>query len=72
MDEETIYFIHTTKIYEKKLFSYILALAIIPTSNNFQTNLRNVLKICFQAICEVNFTISLKNLGVYVEKIKVT
>ena len=30
---------------------------------NSQTNDRNVEKICFQAICEVNFTISLKNLG---------
>ena len=40
-------------------------------SNNSQTNVRNVAKICFQAICEVNFTMALKNLGVYIEKIKV-
>ena len=49
----------------------ILALAIIPTSNNSQTNVRNVVKICFQVIWEVNFTISLKTLWVYIEKIKV-
>ena len=46
-------------------------LAIIPTSNNSQTNVRNGVKICFQAIWEVIFTIPLKNLGVYIEKIKV-
>ena len=40
-------------------------------SNNSETNVRNIMKICFQAICEVNFTISLSNLWVYIEKIKV-
>ena len=44
---------------------------MISTSNNSQTNVRKVVKICFQVIWEVNFTISLKNLGVYIEKIKV-
>ena len=29
------------------------------------------MKVCFTAICEVNFKISLKNLGVHIEKIKV-
>ena len=46
-------FIHTTKIYEKEFSSYILSLAIIPTSNNSQINFRNVVKICFQAISDV-------------------
>ena len=49
----------------------LLALAIIPTSNGSQTNVRNVANICFLVICEVNFTISLKDLVVYIEKIKV-
>ena len=39
-------------------------------SNNSQTNVRNVVKICFWAICEVNFKISLKSLGVYIKKLK--
>ena len=64
-------FIHTTFIWDKKVSSQNFALAIIPMSNNSQTNDRNVVKICFQAICEVNFTISLKKLGIYIEKIKV-
>ena len=64
-------FIHTTNIKEKKLSSYILGLAIIPTCNNSQTNVRNVVKACFLALWEVNFTISLKKIGVYIEKIKV-
>ena len=38
---------------------------------NLKTNVRNVVKICFQAIWEVNFTTSLKNVGAYIEKIKV-
>ena len=40
-------------------------------SNNSQTDVRNVVKICFQAICEVNFMIPLKNFGFYIEKTKV-
>ena len=47
-------FIHTTNIWKKKFSSQNLALAIIPTSNNSQTNVRNVLKICFQAMNEGN------------------
>ena len=35
-------------------------------------NVRNVVKICFQAVLKGNLTISLKKLGVYVEKIKVS
>ena len=50
MDEESAQFIHTTNIQEKKLFSQKLALVIIPTSNNSQTNVRNVMKICIQVI----------------------
>ena len=49
--------------------SYFAAILLKP--NNSQTNVRNVVKICFQAICEVNFTILLKNLEAYIEKIKV-
>ena len=64
-------FIHTTFIQEKKVSFQNIALAIIPMPNNSQTNDRNVVKICFQAICEVNFTISLKHLGVYIEKNKI-
>ena len=40
-------------------------------SNNSKTNVRKVEKICFQAIWEFNFKISLKYLVVYIEKIKV-
>ena len=47
LNEENINFINTTKIEEKNFSSYNLALAIIPTSNNSQTNDRNVVKICF-------------------------
>ena len=71
LNEENVNFIHTTKIEEKFFSSYNLAIDIIPASNNSQTNDKNVVKICFCAICEVKFTISLKNLGVYFEKIKV-
>ena len=67
LSEENVNFIHTTKIEQKNFSCKNLALAIIPTSNNSQTNDRNVMKICFQAICEVNFD-SVENLGVYVEK----
>ena len=55
----------------KNLSFYTLALVIIPTSNNSQINVRNGMKICFLVTGEVNFTILLKNLGVYTEKIKV-
>ena len=71
LNEENVNFIHTTKIEEKNFSSQNLALAIIPASNNSQTKYRNVVKIYFYSICEVNFTISLKNVGVYIEKIKV-
>ena len=67
LNEENVNFIHTTKS-EENFFSFKnLALTIIP-SNNSQTNDRNVMKICFYAICEVNFTISLRNFRVYIEK----
>ena len=39
-------------------------------SNKSQSDVKNAAKICFQAICEVNFTISLKNFGVYIKKMK--
>ena len=42
-----INFIPTTNIEEEELSSWNLALAIIPTANNSQTKVRNVLKICF-------------------------
>ena len=71
LNEENVNFIHTTKIKEKNFSSQNLTLAVIPTSNNSQTNDRNDMKICFWANCEVNFKISLKYLGVYTEKIKV-
>ena len=64
-------FVHTTNIQKKNLSSWKLALAIISSSNNIRTNVRNVVKICIQAIWEVKFTISLKDLGIYIEKIKV-
>ena len=48
--------------------SRVLALAIVHTSNNSQTNIKNVVKICFQAILELNFTIPLKHLRVSIEK----
>ena len=41
-----------------------------PSSNNSQTRVTNVVKIYFQAIGEVNFRISLKNLVVCIEKLK--
>ena len=71
LNEENVNFIHTTNISEKYFSSLNIALAVIPTSNNSQTNVRNVVKICFQAIGESNFTILTKNSGVYFEKIKV-
>ena len=41
----------TLVIFKKKNFlAKKLSLAIIPTSNNFQTNVRNVMKIFFYAI----------------------
>ena len=60
----------TPLIFKRKNFSLKkkLALITISTSNNFQTNVRNVEKICIQTILEVNFTISLSDLGVYIEK----
>ena len=48
LNEENVNFIHTTKIEEKYVSSWNLALAIIPTSNNSQANDRNVLKIFFR------------------------
>ena len=50
LNEESINFMHTTKVYEKKLSCQTLALVIISTSNNAETNVRNVVKICIQAI----------------------
>ena len=47
LNEENVNFIHTTKIEEKNFSYQNLALAIIPTSYNSQTNDRNVMKICF-------------------------
>ena len=44
---------------------------MISKPNNFHTNARNVVKIFFDSICEVNLTISLKILGVYSQKIKI-
>ena len=58
----------TPLIFKRKFFFH--KIRIIPTSNNSQTNVRNVVKICFLAICEVSFTISLKNLVGYIEKWK--
>ena len=55
----------------KKTFLLRISHSICPTPNNSQKRVINVVKIYFQAIREVTFTISLKNLGVYVEKIKV-
>ena len=49
LNEENVNFIHTANIKEEKLCSYTLALAIIPTSDNSQANVKNV-KICFQSI----------------------
>ena len=63
--EENVNFIHTTNSLEENFSPLKLALAIIPTSNNSQTNVRNIVKIC-----EMNFTISLKNFGGYIENIK--
>ena len=63
LNEENVNFIHTIKIEKKNFSCYNLALAIIPTSNNSQTIVINIAKICIDAICGVNFTISLLNLG---------
>ena len=56
LNEENVNFIHTTKIEGKNLSCQNFALATIPMSKNSQTNDRNVVKISFQAIYEVNFT----------------
>ena len=37
-------------------------------SNSSQTNFRNVVKICIEAIWAMKFTISLSNLGFYIKK----
>ena len=50
LNEENINFIRTTTIEENNFSSQNLALAIIPDSNNSQTNDRNVVKNCIQAI----------------------
>ena len=63
LNEENINFIRTTNILEERFSCWKLALAITPASNNSQTNVRKGEKICFQAIWDLNFTISLKNLG---------
>ena len=47
LNEENGNFIYTTNIKKKTFSSYRLALAIIPMSNDSQTNNRNVVKICF-------------------------
>ena len=47
LKEENVTFINTTKIEEKNFSSWNLALAIVPTSNKSQTNVRNVVKIFF-------------------------
>ena len=39
--------------------------------HNFQTNDRNLVKICIQAILTVIFTIPFSNLRVYIEKKKI-
>ena len=54
----------TPLIFRRKNISFVkLTLARISTSNNSQTNVRNVVKICLEAVSEVNFMISLKNVG---------
>ena len=55
----------------RKNSCYKLALTITPASNNSRTNVRNVVKICFQAIREMKFTIPLKNFEVCIVKIKI-
>ena len=47
LNEDNVIFIHTTNTQEEKFSSHKLALPIIPTSNNSQTNVRNFVKICF-------------------------
>ena len=47
----------------------MLALAIISMYNFSQTDIRDVVKISFNAICVVNFTIPLKNLGLTLKKL---
>ena len=48
-----------------------LAWVIIPTCNDSKSNVRNVVKIYISTISNVNFTISITNSEVYIEKIKV-
>ena len=43
LNEEIANFLHNTNILEEKLSSYILVLAIIPSSNNSQTNVTEML-----------------------------
>ena len=60
---------YTALIFKRKTFLLKNRISYItPTSNNSQTNVRNVVKICIQAIRAMNFTISLPNLLVYIEK----
>ena len=47
-----------------------MELVIIPTLNNSQNNIRNIVRIRILAIWVVNLTISLSNLGVCIEKKK--
>ena len=47
LNEENVNFNYTTTILEEFFFLKKLALAIIPTSNNSQTNVTNVVKIGF-------------------------
>ena len=69
-NEESIN-LSTPLIFKKKNFSLnFFALVIILTSNNSQSNVRNKLKICIQAIWEMNCAISWLNLRVYIEKIR--
>ena len=46
-----------------------LVLFAILMSKNSQNDVRNVVKICIQAIWVLNFMISLSKLGIYIEKI---
>ena len=70
MDDDSINFIHINNAEEKKLSCWKLALVIIPMCNNCKTSVMGVVKIFIKVIWEVNFTISLSNLGFYMKKIK--
>ena len=70
LNEENVNFIHTTNIQEENFSSLKLSLALIPSSNNSQINVRIVVKIFLLGNLRGEVTILLSNLRISIEEMK--